>query len=84
MRDFGIARNTLRDYIGMSELKIIDPEKYESVVQQERGVKGKAPVRNIELRCRETLSGYKAQSNKLKEVRKLLPFYPNDAFYSGK
>ena len=84
MRDLGVPRNTLRDYIGMCELKLIDMEKYHSVVQQERGTKGKVPVRNIELRCREALSGYRAQSNRLKEEGKLLPFYPNEGFYSGK
>ena len=77
MRDFDVPRNTIRDYIGMCELKIIDLENYHSVVQQERGAKGKAPIKNIESRCRESLSGYRAQSNKLKEEGKLLPFYPN-------
>ena len=84
MRDFGIPRNTCRDYIGMCELKIIDIDKYQSVVQQEREIKGKAPIKNIELRCREALSRYRAQSNKLKEEGKLLPFYPNENFYRGK
>ena len=63
MREFDVPRNTIHDYIGMCELKIIDIEKYHSVVQQERGAKGKAPVKNRELRCREALSGYRAQSN---------------------
>ena len=47
MRDFAVSRNTVRDYnyIGMCELKIIDIEKYHSVVQQERGRKGKAPIK---------------------------------------
>ena len=84
MRDFDVPRNTIRDYIGMCELKIIDLEKYHSVVQQERGAKGKAPIKNIESRCREALSGYRAQSNKLKEEGKLLPFYPNKNFFAGK
>lgn len=26
MREYGVPRNTLRDYIGICELKIIDPE----------------------------------------------------------
>lgn len=32
-----MPRNTLRDYIGICELKIIDPDKYKTVVQQESG-----------------------------------------------
>ena len=84
MRDFAVPRNTVRDYIGMCELKIIDVEKYHSVIQQERGRKGKVPIKKIELRCRETLTGYRAQANKLKEEGKLLPFYPNENFYAGK
>lgn len=64
MRDFAVPRNTVRDYnyIGMCELKIIDIEKYHSVVQQERGRKGKSPIKKkTELRCREALGGYRAQ-----------------------
>ncbi|XP_068674686.1 uncharacterized protein [Montipora foliosa] len=83
-QDFAVLRNTVRDYIGMCELKIIDVEKYHSVVQQERGRKGKVPIKKIELRCREALSGYRAQAKKLKEEGKLFPFYPNENFYAGK
>lgn len=40
MRRFGIPRNTLRDYIGICELHIIDAERYVKVVEaeQQRGV----------------------------------------------
>ena len=68
----------------MCELKIIDIENYHSVVQQERGRKGKALIKKMELHCREALSGYRAQANKLKEEGKLLPFYSNENFYAGK
>ena len=40
MRDFAVPRNTVHDYIGTCELKMIDTEKYHLVVQQERGRKG--------------------------------------------
>ena len=69
MRDFDVPRNTMHDYIGMCKLKIIDLEKYHSVVQQERGTKGKAQIKNIALHCQEALSGYGAQSKKLKRRR---------------
>ena len=39
MREYGVPRNTLRDYIGICELKIIDPDKYGTVVQQDIGKK---------------------------------------------
>lgn len=45
MRDFAIPWNTVHDCIGMCKLKISDVEKYHSVVQQERGTKGKAPIK---------------------------------------
>ena len=47
-----VPRDTIRGYLGVCELKIIDLEKYHSVVQQERGTKEKAQIKkNIELRC---------------------------------
>ena len=36
MRHFGIARNTLRDYIALCELKIMDPKRYERILETER------------------------------------------------
>ena len=36
MRQFSIARNTLRDYLSICELQIIDAEKYKGVVKAER------------------------------------------------
>ena len=50
MRDFDVPRDTIRGYLGVCELKIIDLEKYHSVVQQERGTKGKAQIKK-KLRC---------------------------------
>ena len=42
MKQFGVSRNKIRDYVGICELKIIDAEKYKTVVQQATGEKGKA------------------------------------------
>ena len=36
MRDFDVPRNTIRDYIGMCELKIIDLEKYLGITAGKR------------------------------------------------
>ena len=74
MRQFGIPRNTLRDYIGICELKIIDAERYKRVIEVEREKVGKVSVKCIELSCRAVLNEYRVQANKLKQQKKLLPF----------
>ena len=84
MRIFDVARNTLRDFIGICELKIVDSSKYERVVQSVKEVTGKASVKVIENYCREALGEYRAQTNRLKSKKKLLPFYPKDGFYIRK
>ena len=84
MRRFGVPRNTLRDFIGICELRVVDEEKYERVVQSVTERTGKTSVKLIESKCREALSDYRTQSNRLKNKGKLLPFYPKDDFYLGK
>ena len=39
MKQYGVSRNTIRDYIGICELKIIDAEKYKTVVQEAKKAK---------------------------------------------
>ena len=73
---FGVPRNILRDFIGICELRIIDKEKYDRVVQSVRERTGKTSMKLIELKCREALSDYRAQASKFKTEEKLLPFYP--------
>ena len=77
----GVARNTLRDFIGICELKIIDKEKFQTITAMERDRSGKRAVKAIEMRCRAALSEYKAQIKKHKEDGKLLPFFPSESFY---
>ena len=84
MRIFDVARNTLRDFIGICELKIVDSSKYERVVQSVKEATGKASVKVIESYCREALGEYRNQTNWLKSEKKLLPFYPKDGFYMRK
>ena len=79
-----MPRNTLRDYIGICELKIIDPDKYKTVVQQESEKSGKASVKCIEKSCRLALKEYRGQANKMKGEGKLLPFYPEEDSYNTK
>ena len=80
MSEYGVPRNTLREYIGICELKIIDPDKYKTVVQQESRNSGEASVKYIENSCRLALEEYQAQANKMKGEGKLLPFYPEEDF----
>ena len=79
----GVARNTLRDFIGLCEMKILDKVKYKSIIEEEKGRTGQPSVKTIEMRCRAALSDYKTQSRRYKEGGKLLPFYPTDSFYSN-
>ena len=60
MRLSGVPRNTLRDFIGICELRIIDKEKYERVVQLVKEKTGKVSMKLIESKCREALSDYRA------------------------
>ena len=84
MRRFNIPRNTLRDYIGICELRIIDGERYKRVVEAERQKMGKVSAKTIEQRCRAVLNDYRVQANTLKQQKKLLPFYPKEDFYTSK
>ena len=81
---YGVARNTLRGFIGTCELKILDRNKFNTVVSTERERCGKPSLKDIELRCRAALSEYRAQSKRFKEEGRLLPFFPTESFYTGK
>ena len=84
MEKYGVARNTLRGFIGICELKIVDQDKFNTVVSTERERRGKPSVKDIELHCRVALSDYKAQSKRFKEEGRLLPFFPAESVYTGK
>ena len=73
MRQFGIPCKTLRDYVGVCELRTIDSERYKRVVEAERQRLGKVSAKSIELRCRAVINEYRVQSNRLEKEKKLLP-----------
>ena len=75
------TRNTLRDFIGICELTIIDRKKYNTITEMVRDRSGKLAVKTIEMSCRAALSEYKAQVRKYKEDGRLLPFFPSESFY---
>ena len=82
MDSYGVARNTIQDFITICELKIMDKEKYKAITKLEKDGTEKPSVRTIEKRCRAALLEYKAQSIKYKEEGKLLPFFPSESFYA--
>ena len=73
MRQFGIPCKSLRDYVGVCELRIIDSERYKRVVEAERQRLGMVSAKSIELRCRAVINEYRVHSNRLEEEKKLLP-----------
>ena len=81
MESYGVARNTLRNFIGICELRIIDEKKYNTIITMERDRSGKPAVKTIEMRCRAALSEYKAQVKNYKKDGRLLPFFPSESFY---
>jgi len=72
MENCGLARNTLRGFIGICELKIFDQDKFNTVVSTERKRSGKPSVEDMEQRCRVALSEYRAQSKGFNEEGRLL------------
>lgn len=78
MRQFGIPRNTLRDYIAVCKLHIIDSERYKRKGWSKQNSKDweRSPRRVV-------LNEYRIQSNRLKE-KKLLPFYLNECSFTQK
>lgn len=83
MEEYRVPRNTLRDFLGICELKIVDQNKYDAITKTAKDSKGKPAVKTIEKYCRAALSDYKAQINNLKSEGKLLPFFPSEDFYGG-
>ena len=84
MEKYGVARNMLKGFIGICKLKIVDQDKFNTVVSMGRESVVESCRSDIELRCRVALSGYKAQSKQFKEEGRLLPFFPAERFYTGK
>ena len=51
----GVARNTIRDFIGLCEMKILDKSKYKSIIEVEKSRTGQPSVKAIEMRSRAAL-----------------------------
>ena len=84
MKIYGLARNTLRDFIGICELKILNKDKFKNVIAMARESQGRPSVRGIEPRCRAALAEYGPVLKRYKEERKLPTFFPVAGFYADK
>ena len=76
----GTARNTMRDFLGIAELKIVNEVTYRSTL--ERLGDPKLSVKRIELECRRQLGGLLPVVKRLCAAKNMLPLALEDAFYS--
>ena len=74
------ARSTIRDFIGIAELKIVHEVTYQSTL--ERLGDPKLSLKGIEQECRRQLGGMLPLVKRLRVAKKLLPLALDDAFYS--
>ena len=76
----GTAHSTIRDFLGIAELKIVNEVTYQSTL--ERLGDPKLSVERIEQECRRQLGGLLPLVKRLRVAKKLLPLALDDAFYS--
>ena len=76
----GTAHSTIRDFLGIAELKIINEVTYQSTL--ERLGDPKLSVKRIEQECRGQLGGLLPLVKHFRVAKKLLPLPLEDAFYS--
>jgi len=76
----GTARSTIRDFLGIAELKIVNEVTYQSTL--ERLGDPKLAVKGIEQECRRQLGDLLPLVKRLRVSKELLPLALEDAFYS--
>ena len=76
----GTARSTIRDFIRIAELKIVNEVTYQSTLERLGDLK--LSVKGIEQKCRRQLGGLLPLVKRLRVAKKLLPLALDDAFYS--
>ena len=67
----GLGMTTIRDSLGIAELKILDPEKYTALLNN---MPAHAKMKEIEARCREVLRGKLIEIAQLQNLHQVLPF----------
>ena len=73
LRAVNLARNTLRDFLGMVELKIIDERKYDETIDRVRQQQEKP--------CWAEIINYWQELNKKKGTKLLLHLMTQKSFY---
>ena len=73
------ARSTIRDFLGIAELRIVNEVTYKSTL--ERLGDPKLSVKRIEQECRRQLGDLLPLVKRLRVAKKLLPLALEDAFY---
>ncbi|PFX34819.1 hypothetical protein AWC38_SpisGene254 [Stylophora pistillata] len=76
----GTARSTIRDFLGIAELRIVNNVTYESTL--ERLGDPKLSVTTIEDECRKQLGALLPMVKRLRHNKMLLPRAVEDSFYS--
>ena len=70
LREAKVARNTIRDFLGLAELKILDERKYEEAIVGVRWEGEKSSVKQFERACRLEVSKYFDELNEKKSNKK--------------
>ena len=76
----GTPRSTIRDFLGIAELCIVNERTYESTMELMSDPK--LSVKAIEKECRRQLGGLLPFVHRLRLAKKLLPLTVGDNFYS--
>ena len=73
----GCPRSTVRDFVGIAELKIVDHQEHDSVIRDHAG-----SVKELEAACRRRLRSYLPVMANLRREGKLLPLKFDQRFYA--
>ena len=76
----GTARSTVRDFLGIAELKIVNEVTYNSTI--ERLADPRTAVKEIDRECRIQLRGLLPVVKRMRTSKSLLPLAVDDSFYS--
>ena len=74
------AHSTIRDFLSLAELRIVNKVTFQSTL--ERVGNPKPAVKTIEQECRKELDGPLPVLKRLHLMKKLLPLALDDGFYS--
>ena len=73
----GCPRSTVRDFVAIAELKIVDHREHDHVIRDHAG-----SVKELEAACRRRLRSYLPVMANLQREGKLLPLKFDEQFYA--